>query len=257
MLDAFESQVRRSVDHGHGWTHQRVGALVRSTAPPWSDFGGGVFLSELGALSSNEVDDAIAGEVAYFSNLGKPWEWKLYAHDLPADLPSRLVASGLEPEEQEALVIGEVAVVLAACADATVPSEVTLRELARGDHTGLAALLDAAWGDGEMIVRDLLTEQSASPGRMPIHVAAVGDQIVSAGWVRFHDGTQFASLWGGSTAPQWRRRGIYRALVARRAEQARARGLRYLQVDASPDSRPILESLGLHVVSTTTPYAGT
>jgi len=256
LLDAFETQVRRSIDNGHGWTHERVGALVRSTAPSWSAFGGGVFLTELGSLTSAEVDAAIADEVAFFTGLGKPWEWKHYAHDRPADLPSRLVAAGLVPEEEEALVLGEVEVVLAACSDATVPSEVELRELAGGDHAGLAALLEAEWGDGESVLRDLLAEQAAAPGRMPIHVAAVGDEIVSAGWVRFHESTQFASLWGGSTAPQWRRRGIYRALVARRAEQARARGLRFLQVDASPDSRPILERLGLRVVSTTTPYAG-
>lgn len=160
------------------------------------------------------------------------------------------------PEEEEALVVGEVEVVLAACSGATVPSQVALRELAASDHAGLAALLEAEWGDGEAVLRELLAEQSAAPGRMPIHVAAVGAEIVSAGWVRFHEGTEFASLWGGSTAPMWRRRGLYRALVARRAEQARARGLRFLQVDASPDSRPILERLGLHVVSTTTPYAG-
>jgi ribosomal protein S18 acetylase RimI-like enzyme len=256
MLDAFETQVRRRVDNGHGWTHERLGPVVRSTAPSWSGFGGGVFVSDLGRLTAAEVDAAIADEVAYFSGLGKPWEWKLYAHDLPADLSVRLVSAGLKPEEEEALVVGEVGVVLAACTDTTVPTGVTLREFVDDDHDALAVLLEAEWGDGEAVVRDLRREQAVDPARMRIHVAAAGQEIVSAGWIRFHEDTQFASLWGGSTAAQWRRRGIYRALVARRAEQARALGLRFLQVDASPDSRPILERLGLHVVSTTTPYAG-
>ena len=48
--------------------------------------------------------------------------------------------------------------------------------------------------------------------------------------------------------------GIYRALVARRAQLAVERGHRILQVDASDDSRPILERLGLCVVGGTTPY---
>lgn len=49
-------------------------------------------------------------------------------------------------------------------------------------------------------------------------------------------------------------RGIYRALVAHRARIAAERGFRYLQVDALPTSRPILERLGFVQLSKTTPY---
>ncbi len=52
-------------------------------------------------------------------------------------------------------------------------------------------------------------------------------------------------------------RGIYRALVAERAQRARQRGFRYLQVDASDESRPILERLGFIAVTTTTPFTWT
>jgi GNAT superfamily N-acetyltransferase len=45
------------------------------------------------------------------------------------------------------------------------------------------------------------------------------------------------------TLPAWRRRGIYRALVAHRAKLAAERGRRCIEVDASDDSRPILERL--------------
>jgi hypothetical protein len=51
--------------------------------------------------------------------------------------------------------------------------------------------------------------------------------------------TDFAGLWGGSALLAWRGHGIYRALVARRAQLACARGVRY-QVEASDDSKPIL-----------------
>jgi GNAT superfamily N-acetyltransferase len=67
-------------------------------------------------------------------------------------------------------------------------------------------------------------------------------------------GTRFAGLWGGGTVEAHRGRGIYRALVAQRARAAVDRGYRYLQVDASSQSRPILERLGFHPLSTTTPY---
>ena len=71
-------------------------------------------------------------------------------------------------------------------------------------------------------------------------VAMAGDVPVCAGRVEFHRGTQFASLWGGGTAAAWRGRGVYRAVVAYRARLAAERGYRYLQVDALPDSEPIL-----------------
>jgi len=76
----------------------------------------------------------------------------------------------------------------------------------------------------------------------------------ATGWVRYAKGTEFASLWGGSTLPSWRRRGIYRALVAARARLAVASGYRYLQVDASDNSRPILERLGFVGLTVTVPY---
>jgi GNAT superfamily N-acetyltransferase len=72
--------------------------------------------------------------------------------------------------------------------------------------------------------------------------------------VRFPSGTEFATLWGGATLPAWRGRGIYRALVRQRAQLAAERGRRYLEVDASADSRPILERLGFRAVTQTRPY---
>lgn len=62
----------------------------------------------------------------------------------------------------------------------------------------------------------------------------------------------FAGLWGGSTLPAWRGRGIYKALVATRAQVANASGVRYLQVDASADSDPILRRSGFRAITTTT-----
>ena len=85
-------------------------------------------------------------------------------------------------------------------------------------------------------------------------IAWAGDVAVSAGRVEFHEGTDFASLWGGGTLPEWRGRGVFRALVGHRAVLARDRGFRYLQVDALPTSRPILERMGFQPLAETTPW---
>jgi GNAT superfamily N-acetyltransferase len=88
-------------------------------------------------------------------------------------------------------------------------------------------------------------------------VAMAGDDPVSSARVDFLANRDFARLWGGSTLPAWRGKGIYRALVAYRAELAAARGYRFLPVDASSQSRPILERLGFAAVASVTRYLWT
>jgi predicted GNAT family acetyltransferase len=67
-------------------------------------------------------------------------------------------------------------------------------------------------------------------------------------------GTEFAGIWGGATLPEWRGRGIYRALTAARARSALRLGRTLIHSDSTEASRPILERSGMVKVSTTTPY---
>jgi GNAT superfamily N-acetyltransferase len=210
---------------------------------------------DLGGLAGPELDRLIARQVRIFTERREPFEWKLHAHDRPADLGERLRAAGLVPEEVETVVI---APVVAVTGEASVPEGVIVREVyERVDLERIAELEDAIWGRdrGQGSLADSLDqERAADPDGLTIVVAEAGDAVVCAGWVRFPRGTDFATLWGGGTLPHWRGRGIYRALVAHRARLAAQRGLRYLQVDASDESRPILERLGFVAVTTTTPF---
>ncbi len=117
----------------------------------------------------------------------------------------------------------------------------------------LADVHDLAFGAVHEHLRKALPAQLAA-GTVIAVVAMAGDTPISAARMDLHPGTAFASLWGGGTVPGWRGKGVYRALVAYRAREAVARGYRYLQVDASDQSRPILERLGFAPLTTTTPY---
>jgi GNAT superfamily N-acetyltransferase len=140
--------------------------------------------------------------------------------------------------------------------EASLPDGVTLRDVhERVDLERIAELQEAIWeSDRGWLIDSLERERAIEPDDLTIVVAEAGDLIVCAGWVRFPRATEFATLWGGGTLPGWRGRGIYRALVAYRSKLAARRGLRYVEVDASDDSRPILERLGFVPVTTTTPY---
>jgi GNAT superfamily N-acetyltransferase len=124
----------------------------------------------------------------------------------------------------------------------------------------IAALQSAVWGqDWGWLGENLIGRIAAAPDGIAVLAAEAGGEFVSAAWLAFFQpgADSFARLLGGSTLPQWRGRGIYRALVAARAQRAVARSVRYLQVDASDDSAPILRRLGFRAVTTTTEYVWT
>lgn len=263
LLRTWDEQIRRVPEPMAGFDVEVVGdpapmlrARPRDGRAGW---GGGVFWSD---LDESNADAAIAAAVEWFRSSGREWEWKHFAYDRPADLPDRLRAAGFEPDEEEALVAGEVAVVRSRLAAAVDPPGVTVRRL-HEDETGRAAdwtaigkLNEAIYGeDSTDYVTGVAASHAADPAGISVWLAEAEDgTVVCAARVNFHEGTEFASLWGGGTLEAYRGRGIYKALVSRRADEAAERGFRYLQVDASPDSRPILERLGLRVLTTTTPF---
>jgi GNAT superfamily N-acetyltransferase len=251
-LTVFDEQLREPrVDSlVEGERIERIGPLVCVFGGPG---GGFVGYRDLGGIEGAELDALIAGCTALYEGRGERFEWKLYGHDRPPDLARRLEAAGLIAEERETV---EIAVAASITGEPELPEGVALREVSeRADLDRIARFEETIWGDDRGWLADMLEgEQTADPESLAIAVAETAKGIVCAGWVRFVRGTDFASLWGGSTLPSWRRRGIYRALVAHRANLAVTRGFRYLQVDASDDSRPILERLGFAPVTTTTPY---
>jgi GNAT superfamily N-acetyltransferase len=202
-----------------------------------------------------ELDALIARQRDYFQGRGEAVEWKTRGHDLPADLPDRLRAAGFRPEDRETIVVGNAA---AMAAGPVLPDGVTLRRVTgEADFRAIGAMESEVWGqDWSFLTNDLIRRTAAASDDIAVFAAfddAAG-RVVSAAWIVFYPGTDFAGLWGGSTLAGWRSRGIYRALIAARAQVAVARGTRYLQVDASDDSAPILRRLGFKAITTTTPY---
>jgi hypothetical protein len=237
-----------------GVTIERDGPLLRVVG----QFRGFVTGPRDLGVDGADLDALIARQRDFFAARGEAVEWKTRGHDLPADLARRLRAAGFVPEDQETVLI---AVAADLAADPVLPAGLALRQVAAdADMHAIAAMESEVWGqDWDWLATDLIARIRSAPD--DITVFAVHDQaagrLVSAAWLAFYPGTEFAGLWGGSTLAAWRGRGIYRALVAVRARHAVQRRVRYLQVDASADSAPILRRLGFRAVTTTTPYVWT
>ncbi|MEU3722361.1 GNAT family N-acetyltransferase [Streptomyces sp. NPDC031705] len=258
VRDRYDAQMRRDAqpDTPHARV-ERVGGVVRRTERGlgWN----GVLWSD---LDEDTADAEIAAQVAYFGARGQEeggpeFEWKLYAHDRPADLGDRLLAAGFVPEAPETLLVARTEDL--ASLPVEPPEGVTLRVVT--DEAGVDLMMEVhrrAFGTERPRIRQqLLSLLREEPDTIEAVVAMAGDAPVSAARMEMRPGSAFAGLWGGGTDPQWRGRGLYRLLVAHRARVAAARGIPYLQVDASDDSRPILERLGFAVLGVTTPYLWT
>jgi|SRR5215469_426307 len=249
---AFDAQIRRRADDQEaGGVIEPDEGLLRWVAPGtetsciiWSQ------------LTTESADAAIAAQRAYFVARGTPVEWKYYDYDNPADLPQRLLAAGFEAEGDELMLVAETASI---SHEVVLPDGVRLEPVR--DEAGIEAMMAVrarAFDDSSDDLGSRLAAQLRSaPQSLEMVLALAGEEPVSAARIEFVTGTDFAGLWGGGTVPAWRRRGIFRALVAYRAGLAAARGYRYLQVDAMPPSQPILQRLGFQAVATTTPYVFT
>ncbi|MEW2635081.1 GNAT family N-acetyltransferase [Streptomyces sp. NPDC048389] len=243
VLALFDRQLRRGADHG-----ERDGDVVRRSADDgnWN----GVLWS---SLQRETADAAIARQVRHFSALGRPFEWKLYGYDAPGDLGARLRAAGFAPEAEETVMVGEAARM---AVDVELPGDVRLERVTGPEGVELVVRVhERAFGtSGDRLREQLLVQLAEEPDTIDITLAMAGDLPVCSARMERYPGTDFAGLWGGGTLAAWRGRGIYRALIAHRARLAVAKGVRYMQVDASDDSRPILERLGFTALCTTTPY---
>ena len=200
------------------------------------------------ALDAAGADKAIAREIDYFDGIGHELEWKLYTHDGPADLHQRLCERGFIAGEFEAIMVLDLARAPQALLG---PVPAGVRRITRPEELqDVTRVREAVWpGEHGWLEEKLGTMLRADPERLSLYVFYEGGEPVSAARIHFPAHSAFASLWGGATLPQSRGRGCYTALLAVRVQEAVRRGMRYLTIDASPMSRPIVAKHGFQLIT--------
>jgi hypothetical protein len=162
--------------------------------------------------------------------------WEIGTHATPGDLVDRLLELGLVDDEPTPLAVGMVLTE----PPAQPPAGVEVRRATTGAER-FAAERIAAVAFGGPIPTEEPPEREPDPDNV-VYLAYVDGEPVARGSASFSE--HAVSLFGGSTLPEARGRGAYRALVAARWEDAVARGTPTLVTQASPMSRPILGQLG-------------
>ncbi len=235
VLARYDAEVRTSPPPEVGIRHQWADGVLRATGT----------YNHIGwwSLSDDQVEAAVQREASHFRTLGQQVEWKVFSHDRPACLTTHLAAAGFVPDESETFLAYDLE-----HGGLEVESLTDVEVRRATDDTGLRDYVvanSAAFGrsDHPYQQAEVLLPRLRD-GSLALYVAYADGKPVCAGRLELMADRAFAGLYGGGTDPAWRGRGVYRAVVAARAADARARGVRYLTVDARETSRPILERLG-------------
>jgi GNAT superfamily N-acetyltransferase len=231
VLALYDTEVRAHPRAQPGFEVDRTGGVVRLTGHfnfvSWWD------------LAPGTAREAVANQAAYFRSRSERLIWRVYEHDKPAELDDYLAAEGFEAEQPGTLMIFDLANQLAAplAPDIEIRRVTTLEDL-----QGFIAASDVAFGKQESWWIEAYSSR-VGDSDLGLYTALVSGQTVAS--ARLELGSpNFGLLFGGGVSPSFRRQGIYRALVAERAKEARRRGCRYLVADARETSRPILQNLG-------------
>ena len=196
-------------------------------------------------FGADETAAVVTREAAFFRTKGV--QWKVFDHDGPPNLAAALLAAGFEEDGPETFLVLDTDAVSAAF---EAPPGIEVREVKdRAGAADLVAVSEAAFGRDEPWRLEQLVGRLADPTQA-LFVAYDGGVPVSSGRLELAPGKAFAGLYGGGTRPDYQGRGVYRALVAARAAEARRRGHRYLTVDARETSRPILQRIGFQPLTT-------
>ena len=199
-------------------------------------------------LREDNVEQEIGEQIRYFESQGQDFEWKVFSHDRPSDLKERLAAHGFTVEEEEAILVLDLE---EAPSILWQPVAQSVRRIVDPEQVvDVCRVEEQVWNeDFSWLSRYLREALRVYPDQMSVYVAYVDEKPASAAWTYFPKRSRFASLWGGSTLEDFRKQGLYTALLAVRTQEARKRGIRFLTVDASPMSRPILEKFGFGLIA--------
>jgi hypothetical protein len=200
-------------------------------------------------LRDDEIDDAIDAARSFMRVTGATVaSWWLSEHSTPADLEERLLARGLFVVEGDYAIDG----MLLTSAPPAGPSVVEARAVRTADE--FVAATEAQYAafdtpterrrDVAALVDEFELERQSDVVRL--YAAWLDNRLVGGGRAIFSP--RGALLAGGSTVPWARGRGVYRALVRARWDDAVARGTPALAVAAGSMSAPILSRLGFEKV---------
>lgn len=191
-------------------------------------------------LREGEVEDARDQVRGWFRERGRTGcAWEVGSSATPSNLVEQLIALGLEEDADEPVQTG---MALTAPPAQAVPVGIEVRRAETPEDRLVAAQIAAS-----VFGTPVTGQPPPFPGSV-LYLAYLDGVPVARASAGFSE--HGVTLFGGSTLPEARGRGAYRALVHARWNDAVARGTPLAVTQAGRESRPILGRLGFREVCT-------
>ncbi len=201
---------------------------------------------------ADDVEARVEAVRRWFGERGRQeFTWWVGTSATPRDLEVRLLDLGAVPYEDEPAIASMVTTEPPPAVEGIdVRRVTTLEELRVGREIGWASaeLTDEQLESARANVERSWAEREAA-GNAAMYLAYADGEPVAFGDMIFLPFAAFLS--GATTKPDYRGRGVYRALVRARWDEAVRRGTPALIIGAGAMSRPILERLGFRAVAET------
>jgi GNAT superfamily N-acetyltransferase len=199
----------------------------------------------------DEAESVVAAQVAHYRNLNVEFEWTVFEWDSPSRLQRYLFNRGFE--------VGAAEAVLVRLVDGhqdwpAADPRISVRRVERRDQIPEYRSVAESVFEKDYSFTSGQLEEAIQSGRTD-HIGYIGywdSHPVAVGRLYSSVVSEFGGLYGGGTLPEFRGRGLYRAIVKARAIDA-AKNAKYLRVDALPTSEPILRSMGFQSLGKTWP----
>ena len=147
-------------------------------------------------LNESNADMIIRREVTYATGLGHNLSWKVYTHDQPPNLKQRLAAHGFAAQDLESVLVLDLQENGRPLMDEGLLSGVDMRRITGPETIGAVITIEEdVWDEDQSYLQDLAVELQTAPQGLSMYAAYVDGVPASAAWIRFHAGSQFASLW--------------------------------------------------------------
>lgn len=207
-------------------------------------------------LDEANADVVIREQVDYFSQMNRPFSWDVYDHDAPSNLADRLVAHGFErenpPDDPGPLLVLDVQETSPTLLR---PIRADIRRITQRDQLDdVIRVEEQVFGGNFGWIRKRMGDHLEIPDYVSVYVAYVGERPTCTGWIYWHRHSQFASLHGGATLPDYRGQRLYTSVLVIRVQEAIQRGYRYLTIEASPASHPIVAKHGFRLLTHVNAY---
>ena len=198
-------------------------------------------------LDESTADKVILKQVDYFLKFDQPFTWQVMEYDWPSDLRQRLIQHGFAGDDDPSAVM---LLDLEHCPPELLqPTSLDIRRVTTADGLDdVVKIEEQVLGGSFSWLKQRLGAHLQIPDYLSVYVAYVDGQPASTAWTYFLPHNPFAGLFGGTTLPEQRKKGLYTALLARRVQEAAQRERRFLSVGCSPDSRPIVARHGFKYI---------